>query len=203
MSTARYHHGNLRQALLVRGLRTAAQHGPMSLQVRDLAAAEGVSASAVYRHFPDLAHLSADVARLAREQLAQAMLDAAATVGGRADDGLLAVRRFDAIGRAYIEFALRDPHLFDMAFQAPAAPASCADEPSAWGVLSDALDALVVAGELQPSMRADAPMVAWSAVHGLASVIVRRMLPATSGECEAITAVLGGVRRALALRSEL
>ena len=68
MASTRYHHGSLRAALLEAGLRIAAAKGPAALQLRDLAKAEGVSASAVYRHFPDLAHLSAEISRLVRER---------------------------------------------------------------------------------------------------------------------------------------
>ncbi len=200
MATTPYHHGNLRSALLDAGLRIASDRGPGALQVRDLAKAEQVSASAVYRHFPDLAHLTAEVSRLAREQLGQAMIDAAAAVPSVDDRGLLAVRRFDAIGQAYITFAVRNPHLFDTAFQAPEAPPSCEDDPSAWAVLTASLDALVACGELAPALRPGAPLIAWAAVHGVSSILVRRMLPAPGGEHEASTAVLRGVKRALGLR---
>lgn len=200
MAQTRYHHGNLRAALLDTGLRLAAERGAMSLQVRDLANAEGVSPSAVYRHFPDLAHLTAEVSRLARERLAQAMLDGADAIGHEPDGGMRAIRRFDAIGRAYVDFAVREPNLFDVAFQVQLAPPSCDDQPSAWGVLTDALDALVVAQELTPALRAEAPIVAWSAVHGLASVLVRRLLPEAGSDREALDVLMRGVRRALGLR---
>ncbi len=200
MSSTRYHHGNLRSALLEAGLRLTAERGANSLQVRDLAAAEGVSPSAVYRHFPDLAHLAAEVSRLARQRLAQSMAAAAAAIPAEPDQGMLAIRRFEAIGRAYVNFAVSEPHLFDIAFQAPSAPPSCDDQPSAWDVLAGALDALVAAGELTPSLRADAPIIAWSAVHGLASVLVRKLQPEPSENETAIDALLRGVRRALSLR---
>jgi hypothetical protein len=67
-------------------------------------------------------------------------------------------------------------------------------------VLTGALDELVETGELTPDRRVDGPMVAWSAVHGLSSVIVRRMMPGPGEEQAALDAVLRGVRRALALR---
>ncbi|MCC7052950.1 MAG: TetR/AcrR family transcriptional regulator [Gemmatimonadaceae bacterium] len=200
VNTARYHHGNLRTALLEAGLRIAEADGPAALQLRDLARAEGVSASAVYRHFPDLAHLSAEVGRLARRRLARAMLHAADAVPAEPDAGLHAIRRFDAIGRAYVEFAVRHPKLFDTAFQAPTAPPSCADDPSAWAVLESALERLVSVGELSAQRRIDAPIVSWSAVHGLAGILVRGMLVPPATAADAIAAVLRGVRRSLELR---
>ena len=202
MTAPRYHHGNLRVALLEAGVRMAREGGPAVLQLRDLATAAGVTPSAVYRHFPDLAHLSADVSRLARQALAQAMLDAADAVPFSEHPGTLAIRRFDAIGRAYVAFAVREPRLFDTAFQVAEAQPSCDDDPSAWDVLTNALDAMVQHGELAPEMRADAPMVAWSAVHGFAGVLVRQMLPPPHTTADATEAVHGGVRRALGLRED-
>jgi hypothetical protein len=67
-------------------------------------------------------------------------------------------------------------------------------------VLTGALDAMVTHGELQPALRAEATWVAWSAVHGLASMVVRGLFPDAPSETEALHAVVGGVRRALGLR---
>ena len=200
MTAPRYHHGNLRAALLEAGLRLAADGGPGALQVRDLAKAEGVSASAVYRHFPDLAHLSAEVGRLARQRLAESMSSAADAIPKECEAGTRAIWRFDAIGRAYVWFAVEHPQLFDTAFQAPEAPPSCEDDPSAWGVLNQALDELVILGELSLDRRVNAPMMAWSSVHGLASILVRRMLVPPTTAHQAIDTVTLGVRQALSLR---
>ena len=201
MADPRYHHGNLRAALLDAGVTLARAGGPARLQVRELAAAEGVSPSAVYRHFPDLAHLRADVARLAREALAQEMLTAAAAVPSAHAAGERAIRRFRAIGAAYLAFAEREPHLFDTAFMATEAPPSCEDAPSAWEVLLEALQQLVVAGEMGSARLTDAPLIAWSSVHGAATMLARRLLPAEVAEGEVRTAVLDGVLRALGVRA--
>lgn len=201
MPVDRYHHGNLHTALLKAGLTAASVGGPAALQLRELAAAAGVSPSAVYRHFPDMAHLTAEVSRSAREALATAMLSAAAAVIEDPDDaGLGAIRRLHAIGHAYIDFAVREPHLFDTAFLLASAAPSCADDPSAWDVLNTALDDLVRTHELRPSRRHEAALIAWSAVHGMSGVLVRRLLPPPYLPDDAINATLAGVRDALHLR---
>ncbi len=201
MTSARYHHGDLHAALLKAGLSAARTGGPAALQLRELASAVGVSPSAVYRHYADMAHLSAEVSRTAREALANRMLAAAEAVSEvPRDPGLAAIRRVEAIGRAYIEFAVAEPHLFDTAFMTAATTASCPDSPSAWDVLNDALDALVQAGELDVARRETAPLIAWSAVHGLSGVLVRQMLPPPHQPDAAVTATLAGVLDALNVR---
>jgi AcrR family transcriptional regulator len=200
MTPPRYHHGNLRTALLDAGFAAARAGGPAALQIRDLAATQGVSPSAVYRHFPDLAHLSAEVARMSREALAQAMLEAAhAAERDACDPRERAVERFRAIGEAYIHFACCEPALFDTAFMPAGAAPSCDDAPSPWTVLTDALDELVRTGAMPASQRSAAPLIAWSAVHGLASVLVRGMLPPPYAEPSAIRAVNDGVLAALGI----
>jgi len=148
-----------------------------------------------------MAHLTAEVSRTAREALATRMLTAAAAVPEvPSEPGIGAIRRVQAIGRAYIEFAVTEPHLFDTAFMTAATDASCPDTPSAWGVLNDALDALVQAGELDVARHETASLIAWSAVHGLSGVLVRRMLPPPHQRDDAITATLAGVLQALDVR---
>lgn len=201
MADPRYHHGNLRAALLDAGFALARAGGPLRLQVRELAAAESVSPSAVYRHFPDLAHLRADVARLAREALAREMQTAADAIPSDLVAGERAIRRFQAIGAAYLAFAAREPQLFDTAFMATEAPPSCEDAPSAWEVLLDALQQLVATGEMAPARLADAPLIAWSSVHGAASMLAGNLLPADVPDGVVRAAVLDGVLRALGVRT--
>jgi AcrR family transcriptional regulator len=202
MTGPRYHHGNLRTALLEAGFAAARTGGPAALQVRDLAASQGVSPSAVYRHFPDLAHLSAEVARLGREALARAMQDAAA-VAERDACGARdrAIVRFRAIGEAYVRFACREPALFNTAFMVTGVPPSCADDPSPWTVLTNALDDLLAAGAMDAAQREAAPLIAWSAVHGLAGVLVRGMLPPPYDAPSAIRTVNDAVLAALGIRA--
>src|SRR5262245_66433836 len=53
----RYHHGDLRAALIGEGLKRL-KEGPVdALSLREIARNVGVSATAVYRHFPDKAAL--------------------------------------------------------------------------------------------------------------------------------------------------
>jgi AcrR family transcriptional regulator len=210
MAEPAYHHGNLRAALLAAGFELARRGGPARLLVRELAAAEGVSPSAVYRHFPDLAHLAAEVSRLAREALARAMRAAATAAAPRPTlDGperagptprIAAVRRFRAIGRAYLDFALAEPRLFDTAFMAASAPPSCADEPSAWDVLLESLDDLVATGAMPAARLPDAPIVAWSSVHGAAGLLVRQLAPDGVTPAQIRDSTLDGVLRALEIR---
>lgn len=202
-----YHHGNLASELVTAGLELVAGGGPAALSAREATRSCGVSVAALYRHFPSTDHWRAEVSRVAREQLAASMsaaVDAAADRPGEAtsDPAAAAEARFRASGRAYIDFALAEPLVFQAAFMPCSAPPSHPDSPSAWHVLSECLDDLVTTGLLEATMREAAPLLAWTPVHGLAALLVQGAVDASGGPQDvgqAIDTVLDGVRRSLSL----
>src|SRR6187551_2737781 len=169
-----YHHGDLRRALVTAATGLAAAGGSEGVGLREAARRIGVSPSAAYRHFPSRDGLLAQVGSEAREALAQRML--AATGEIRGSSGRSARARFRATGRAYIEFALDEPGLFEVAFRRCPPALYVPDDPSPYAVLSEALDALDGAGLLAVP-RAAAEVPAWVAVHGAAILLGEGMLP--------------------------
>lgn len=169
-----YHHGDLRRALLSAATELAERGGSDGVALREAARRIGVSPSAAYRHFPSRDGLLAHVGSQAREALAQRML--AATADIRGSSGRSARARFRATGRAYIEFALDEPGLFEVAFRRCPPALYVPDDPSPYAVLSEALDALDGAGLLAVP-RAGAEVPAWVAVHGAAILLGEGMLP--------------------------
>ena len=105
----RYHHGDLRGALIASGLKALESCGEAELSLRGLARDAGVSPTAVYRHFPDKRALLGALANEGVVRLGAAQLAALAAAGGGAAG-------FAATGRAYVRFALDEPALFRLAF---------------------------------------------------------------------------------------
>ena len=195
-----YHHGNLREELIDVAVRRARADGPSALALRELAREVGVTSAAVYRHFPDLDHLRAVVAQRAREELAQSMLDASDAVPAMRSRANRAVACFTAIGSAYVQFAADEPGLFHTAFIACSSAPERPDDPSAWQILNDALDDLVAVGRLDRARLADAPLIAWTSVHGLATLIVTGDgLPPGTTVQHATTAIIRGIHRSLGI----
>ncbi len=192
MAIAAYHHGDLANAVIAAGLRRVKQRGLEAVSGRELAGAAGVAPSAIYRHFADKDQLRAAISQAAREQLARAMVQPATRNLTKAR----AAARFRAVGAAYIDFALSEPRLYAAAFAECAPPRE--DNPSAWGILAEALDDLVTTGAMPKGSRAGAEMVAWSAVHGVATLLLSP-LPATapSDHKQIVNQVLDGVTRSL------
>ncbi|WP_067691082.1 TetR/AcrR family transcriptional regulator [Nocardia jejuensis] len=161
-----YHHGALRSALIDAGVDLARHGGPGRVVLREVARTAQVSHSAAYRHFTDREALLAEVACRARAELA-------AEMSLRLRNAREPRERLHAVGSAYIDFARGQPGLFRTAFGAHATPAEGTDsgaEPFA--ILGGVLDELHAVGLLSAERRPGAELAAWSAVHGLACLLL-------------------------------
>ncbi|WP_072314047.1 TetR/AcrR family transcriptional regulator [Agrococcus sp. Marseille-P2731] len=182
MARSGYFHGDLRRALLDAGLEAARAGGPDAVSVRELARAAGVAPSAVYRHFDSHESLVSALALRALAQVADAMeheIEQVPIAGGDGADRAWADGAIAAVGLGYIGWAWREPGLFRLAFRVhrdldavhlDEARGACGRTP--YEQLERALDALAAAGELSPAARPGAEALAWSAVHGFASLTV-------------------------------
>lgn len=166
MPRSAYHHGNLRAALVEEAVRAAREGGPGALALRDLARRVGVSHNAAYRHFAHRDDLVAVVAEHAMAGLVAAMqreLDAV----DEPDPVLRARLRLAGIGRAYVDYALGERGLFQVAFTSRTGPdAARVPAESPYLLLGRALDDLVEVGYLRPETRPGAEELCWSTVHG-------------------------------------
>ena len=168
-SDTEFHHGDLQVALVTAGLRHVEKHGLNSLGLRQLALVTGVSPTAVYRHFADLEHLKASVARASREVLGKMMLESLNKVS-KSKTSKGAIDRFLAIGGAYIDFGIRKSNLYEIAFICFDSPELEPTSPSPWDLLMNSLNELNEFGCLSDKNLKTAPTIAWSMVHGFAGL---------------------------------
>jgi AcrR family transcriptional regulator len=178
----------LHSALVEASIALAREGGPDRVILREAARAAGVSHSAAYRHFADREALLAEVSAFARNELgAQMRRRVSRTKDPR--------RRLRAVGTAYIDFALSQPGLFRTAFTSHPArsrdaahnPAPIAEDPTRttagadpFDVLGQVLDEAQAAGLLDSRRRPGAEIAAWSAVHGLAGLLLDGPLPTSA-----------------------
>jgi AcrR family transcriptional regulator len=204
VTTTPYHHGNLRAALVEAAAELARTSGPDGVVLREVARRTGVSHNAAYRHFADRDELLAEVAALGMNQLEQAMRARLATVRTR-DPELRARRRLRETGRAYVQFALAEPGIFEVAFAQvwpiddAGAPDFSHQESGPYGLLNQVLDELVAAGGLPPALRPGADVACWAAVHGFSMLVLQGPLRHLSPDQRdaALDAMLDTVSRGL------
>ncbi|MHA7140217.1 TetR/AcrR family transcriptional regulator [Arthrobacter sp. CAL618] len=178
-----YRHGDLRRALIAAGTELAREGGPDAVVLREVTRRAGVTPNAAYRHFADKRALLWAVSLAAQSRLAAAMEEEQSAIddddGARLGNVGLARAKLRAVGAGYLRFAQTEPGLFRTAFANHIDLRDAAIEDSAgphgrtpFQLLSDALDALVDAGVLPVDRRPGAEFVAWSAVHGLAMLVI-------------------------------
>lgn len=174
-----YRHGDLYRTLLEAAIELAREGGKDAVVLREVTRQAGVAPNAAYRHFADLKSLLRAVAMAAQAQLANAMEKQLASIEPCGDKVRDARARLRAVGTGYLAFAQAEPGLFRVAFSEHA-DLNNATHPASSGsggltpfqILSAALDDLVDAGELPAARRQAAEFFAWSAVHGLAVLLI-------------------------------
>jgi AcrR family transcriptional regulator len=184
---AHYHHGALRDALVDAGEVLARSEGLDGVTVRRIAAACGVSAAAVYRHFPSGDHLIAAVAQRAREIMARDMFARLDSAAGRPP-----IDRLREVGESYIAFALAEPQLFSLVSMPMTTPPDRLDDPNAADLVRDIVLELEPPGEIDEARVASRMMLAQSSAHGLA-VILRDFVPDRQSRAMLIAGVLDRV----------
>ncbi|KQX24419.1 TetR/AcrR family transcriptional regulator [Variovorax sp. Root434] len=174
-----YRHGDLRRALLDAGIELARDGGPGAVVLREATRRVGVVPNAAYRHFGSRQELLLAVREAALAAAAIAMEKELAVLPCDQPPADFARAQLRAIGTAYLRFAQAEPGLFRTAFVfsdegsgelgAGKAGASGLDP---FQLLGKAIDRLADAGVLDPARRPNAEYLAWSAVHGLALLII-------------------------------
>ncbi len=170
-SRDRYHHGNLREALIQAALAMIAERGLAGFAIAELARVVGVSPAAPYRHFRDRNAVIAEVARRGFESLAADLT--AATAGWRTDP----LGALERAAQAHVTFAGREPAvyaaMFDAGFPSSEHPALTRARDDAFAVLRRAAEAACAMS--RAPRRPPALMVAlhiWSLTHGIATLFV-------------------------------
>ncbi len=162
-----YHHGELRESLLAVAESQLEEEGPAGLSLRKLGRQLGVTPGAPYRHFEDKDDLLAALSASGFKRLRETML--------REQEGATDPEdRLRRGGVGYLQFAATHPELFRLMFgwmPARDAPELSQSGEAAFAVLQETLEACQSAGLLTRDIR-EAGLLAWSAVHGAAFLLI-------------------------------
>jgi AcrR family transcriptional regulator len=190
-----YHHGNLKPALLRAAVGLIAEVGPAAFTLREVARRAGISHNAPYRHFREKDELLAAVATEGFERLADALAKPGKAT--RARNPNPALRRFQASGLAYVQFALRSPEHLLVMFDWPLAPDRYPELSAAAKRAFSVLVGLVEAAQREGSLPGADPLafacIAWSLVHGVAKLAIAKRLPFKS-ESEVLRFATGAIK---------
>jgi AcrR family transcriptional regulator len=177
-----YHHGDLRRALIDTALELVTEEQDWAFSLREVARRAGVSHQAPYNHFPEKQDLLAAIAVVGFERLRDGMKRAIAGI----DDPEALVA---AIGRTYVRLGLENPALYRLMFGPAIDDAGPGDRPmvvrsagaAARAVLDEVIERGARAGVFavpadNPEEQILAAHVFWSAVHGLTTLALDRLM---------------------------
>lgn len=169
--TKGYHHGDLRNALLDAAIRHIAAAREVSFTLRELAGTLGVSSAAPFRHFPSKRALLAAIAQSGFQQLAAAFEAIDAQFSGDP------VECFRRKGVAYVQFAVAHQPYFLAMYHPDLSDKS--DFPELKAACDQALASMreTVRSCQENKLLHDfgvekITLTAWSAVHGLAALLI-------------------------------
>ena len=178
MAERKYHHGDLKNALIEAGAEILSQEGVHGLSLRKVASRAGVSHAAPYAHFADkqalIAAISTEGYRMLYERIEAAV---------QRFQGQPARQLFEA-GWAYIQFALDDPAHFKVTFSGVVEKEK--DYPSfvemsrkSFGLVVQIVEACQAAGVLKAGPSDVLAVSVWSLVHGFASLLIEGQISHT------------------------
>jgi AcrR family transcriptional regulator len=172
----------------------AREGGPQALTLREATRRAGVSVGAAYRHFTSHEDLTFAVGGMG-------LADMARSIERRQEDiaegtGLeRATAMLCGVGLGYIDFALDEPGLFEVAMAGMFTMAHTSIEPARgdrgrtpYELLVDAVTALVMLGQVRAEESYTVAITCWSTVHGFATLATRgplRELPREALEDQA------------------
>jgi AcrR family transcriptional regulator len=186
-----YHHGDLRNTLLEASELLLAKTGVAALSLREVAKQAGVSHAAPYRHFKGKAALMSALAQSGFGQLRSVIRTAADKIPYDPEQKLVEA------GVAYVHMALRHPELMQLMFSA--APGQAVDvelEQTSMAVFEPLVDIIntgIEAGVFRDRDAHELALVAWTSMHGMAMLLVARLMEIDVTDDEALDELVRSV----------
>jgi AcrR family transcriptional regulator len=170
----KYHHGDLKAALVEAGLSELEEKGLEAVSLRSIAARVGVSHTAPKNHFDGLRGLLTAIATVGFERHAAEMRRGV-------EDQPPGKARLHAACNGYLRFALAHPEVFKLMFSSTLCNA---DDPDLKRASRDSYTVLRSVAHGLDWDKADAPgspwrteWMLWSLVHGYAMLLIEGQIP--------------------------
>lgn len=176
-----YHHGDLRAGLIEATRHLVEEKGPDGFSVTDACRLAGVSTAAPYKHFKDKSEMIFAMVMEGMDRHRNRMLSA---LEGLPEGSPL---RIEALGREYVNFALREPGVFRLKF---GGFTDRLDQPkltqaghATFGIVLREVAACRGEPDVTADVRRRAFML-WSFVHGLSFILPDPNLMDVAGDID-------------------
>jgi len=189
MPAKKYHHGDLKNALIKAGVEILSKEGIEGLSLRKVAQRAGVSHSAPYSHFPDKQSLIAAISTEGFNQL-YAELDAAVLAYPKSPK-----KQLQQGALAYLQFALNNTDTFKIMFSGVLEkekeyPAFVEISHKTFQRVVDVVRACQEVGIMRATPPEMMAVAAWGQVHGIVSLALEGQISHTVLDGHAIQDVV-------------
>jgi AcrR family transcriptional regulator len=166
---APYHHGDLREALIVATRRLVMERGAENFTLADACRVAGVTTAAPYRHFRNKQQILEEIASRGFEELRAKAVAVAAEKGAGSLEAII------AMGQAYVAFAINETAVFRLMFgQEPSLKKSEHVAGTGHECFTNLIEQITLYCQ-KNRVRGDALEIAlrlWTFVHGAASLMI-------------------------------
>jgi AcrR family transcriptional regulator len=193
-----YHHGDLRDALVLAALAEAEQGGPEAISIKALAKKLGVSQPAPYRHFADREALLQAVTAEAFRQFNAVLREASGKPSKRS--------KLSRFAQAALDFGLRRNGIYRLMFASRTM--ACAEADSELHLAAHETLALLIEALEAPAvglLRERQALQVWVALHGVITLAEQGLLTGKVAQVsreELVEDIVAQTRMALALAIE-
>lgn len=166
---SKYHHGDLREALVQASYDLVAQHGAENFTLAEACRLAGVSTAAPYKHFKDRDELLGIVVTRGFDEMSEMSMAAVRAAGAGTMAGMI------AMGQAYVHFAVHNQPLFRLMFgQHPVLKSDECVVGEGMGCFSKVIEQVAVYCERNdvPGDPNEIAVRLWTFVHGAASLLI-------------------------------
>lgn len=167
----KYHHGNLREALVKTAMLLLRRREIADLTLRDVAKSAGVAQSAMYRHFASKGALLSAIAERGFKEL---MRRAEAQISRHSGNPRTL---YHSVASTYVKFALDNPQLYKLMFLEEAIevnpkPGTQSSSNASFAQLVGVIEQCQTAGLIATAQdKTTAALALWSLLHGLSSLL--------------------------------
>jgi AcrR family transcriptional regulator len=166
---ARYHHGELREALIRATRQLVEERGAENFTLADACRLAGVTTAAPYRHFKGKQEILEEIASRGFDDMRKQAMAMVAQKGEGTLQGII------AMGQAYVAFAVQETAVFRLMFgQEPSLKKAMHVVGSGHACFANVIDQVALYCK-RNKVRGDAQEIAlklWTFVHGAASLLI-------------------------------
>jgi AcrR family transcriptional regulator len=187
---SRYHHGELREALIRATRQLVEQRGAENFTLADACRVAGVTTAAPYRHFRGKQEILEEIVARGFEELKSRSTAALAQKGEGTLEGIV------AMGQAYVAFAAEETAVFRLMFgQEPSLKQAELVLGTAHACFANLIDQIALYCK-RNKVRGNAQQIAvrlWTFVHGAASLLIDQDYDAIAPDIEVNQLIAGAM----------